>query len=327
MHSHRILLTIAGLIFLCHGAIGCLSQVSDDSSIVAVNGSIFDQNAAKQEPAKQESLQSPNVGAVSSTGQGLESKMSSSKKVKHYRGPDELLLFFPSKYPDGDWKPAGLNFEDVWFTADDKTKLHGWYCPVEKPTAYLVYAHGNGGHLAHRADLLRKLQLDLNVTVFIFDYRGYGRSEGKASVSGAISDGRAASTYLAQRAGVKESELVLMGRSLGGAIMTQVASETQPRGLVIESSFDSLKGMGKLHYPYLSWLVSKNKLNSASKIKEFKGELLQSHGTADQLIPFDSGKALFDAASEPKTFIEIQGRGHNDAQPSSYYDQLKEFLK
>lgn len=327
MRSLRILLTMAGIVCLFNGSMGCLSQMPGGSSIDAASGLRFDENAAEQEPKKQEPLQTLDVGGASSTGQGLESKMSSSKKVKHYRGPDELLLFFPSKYPDGDWKPAGLKFEDVWFTADDKTKLHGWYCPVDKPTAYVVYAHGNGGHLAHRAELLRKLQQDLNVTVFIFDYRGYGRSEGKVSVSGAISDGRAASSYLAERAGVKESELVLMGRSLGGAIMTQVASDTQPRKLVIESSFASLKGMGKLHYPYLSWLVSKNKLDSETKIKNFQGALLQSHGTADRLIPFESGKALFDAASEPKIFIEIQGRDHNDAQPSSYYDQLKAFLK
>ena len=96
---------------------------------------------------------------------------------------DELLLFFPAKYPAGNWAPRDLRFQDVWFTSEDKTRLHGWYCPCERPRATILIAHGNAGHIASRAAGLKFLQSTMRVSVFIFDYRGYGRSEGVPGAS------------------------------------------------------------------------------------------------------------------------------------------------
>ncbi|MEZ5941287.1 MAG: alpha/beta fold hydrolase [Planctomycetaceae bacterium] len=240
---------------------------------------------------------------------------------------DELLLFFPSKYPAGNWKPANLSYEDVTFNAEDGTTIHGWYCSCDNPRATLLYAHGNGGNLTYRTPLLEYLTKQLRVNVLIFDYRGYGRSEGVPTVEGALEDARAARTFLAQHEGIRETDIVLMGRSLGGAIVVQLATEKAPRGLVLESTFSSLKDIATVHYPKLAWLVPAEKLNSAKRITQYHGPLLQSHGDADYVIPFASGQKLFDAALDPKQFVTINGTGHNDPQSPEYYRRLDQFIE
>lgn len=164
------------------------------------------------------------------------------------RSIDELLLFFPSKFPSGDWKPKDLQFEDVFFTAEDKTKLHGWYCPANDPRAVLLIAHGNAGHVASRVSWLRYLQTRAKVSVFMFDYRGYGRSEGTPGVEGAIQDATAAWAKLCELADIKDSEMLLMGESLGGAIVVQLAADSPPRGLILQSTFSSLRDIADAHY-------------------------------------------------------------------------------
>ncbi len=173
---------------------------------------------------------------------------------------DELLLFFPSKYPTGNWQPTDLKFQDVKLAAEDGTKLHGWYCPSDKPRAVVLIAHGNAGHVAGRASWLRYLQKSARVSVFMFDYRGYGRSEGTPTVEGVLMDARAARKQLGELASVKEKDIVLMGESLGGAVMVQLAAESAPRGLILQSTFSSLRDVADVHYPGLAWLVSKNRL-------------------------------------------------------------------
>jgi uncharacterized protein len=239
---------------------------------------------------------------------------------------DELLLFFPAKYPDGYWEPKGLRYEDVWFSAKDGTRLHAWYCPCDKPRAVLLYAHGNGGNLSYEGGLLRYFQEDLQVCSLIFDYRGYGRSEGVPTVEGVLEDARAARTILARRAAIKETQIVLMGRSLGGAVVIQLAAESAPRGLIVESAFSSLRDAAAYHYPKLAWLVPAAKLDSATQIARFKGPLLQSHGDADRTIPYSLGEKLFKAANEPKRFVTIPGGDHNDARTIEYTAELARFV-
>ncbi len=192
---------------------------------------------------------------------------------------DELLLFFPSKFPAGDWNPKDLRFKDVFFSADDETKLHGWYCPCNNPRAVLLLAHGNGGHIASRTPWLRYLQNRARLSVFIFDYRGYGRSEGTPTVEGAIQDATAARAKLRELAAVKDSEMLLMGESLGGAIVVQLAVDSPPRGLILQSTFSSLRDVADVHYPKLSWLVPRKKLDSVAQIVRYRGPLLQIFAT------------------------------------------------
>lgn len=243
----------------------------------------------------------------------------------HTPSLDELLLFFPSKFPVGEWEPQQVEFEDVWFAAQDGTRLHGWYCPCKNPRAIVLYAHGNAGNLSNRVPIMTALH-ELQITAMFFDYRGYGRSEGSPTTTGVISDTKAAVKYLAQRVKVEPSDLILMGRSLGGAIVIEIAPDFQPKGIIVESSFSSLKQVAALHYPRLAWLVPRKKLDSKSRIKQYTGSLLQSHGTHDQTVPLVLGQELFQAANEPKTFLKVPYANHNDPLPQAYYDQVGRFI-
>lgn len=250
-----------------------------------------------------------------------------SAKSRHaMRKLDELILFQPTRYPAGDWSPDGLKFQDVKLKSADGTRLHAWFCPAENSRASVLFLHGNAGHLASRAEFLKVLQQDLRVDVLIVDYRGYGKSEGRATIEGAIADVRAASRTLASMTGVRESELILWGRSLGGALAVQLAAQIQPRGLIVQSSFSSLKETAAEHFPRLAWLVGRKRLNSVEKIARYHGSLLQCHGTSDRVISFASGQRLFEAANEPKRFLRHEGLGHNDQTPASFFREVDQFL-
>ena len=239
---------------------------------------------------------------------------------------DELLLFYPTKYPAGNWKPHGLAFEDAWFSAEDGTRLHGWYCPCDNPRAVVLIAHGNAGNLSFLNGQVKYFLEDLRVSTLVFDYRGYGRSEGDPNVEGIIQDARAARTFLAHRAEVGLSDIVLMGRSLGGAVVVQLAAEVPPRGLILESTFSSFRDVAAHHYPRLAWLVPATKLNSIAQLSRYDGPLLQSHGDADRTIPYELGLKLFEAAKGPKQFVRIPGGDHNDPQSSEYLQRLEQFV-
>ncbi len=263
------------------------------------------------------------VMALHGTGQDTKSEPDPQAKAQTI---DELLLFFPTKFPHGEWNPKDLKFQDVFFTAEDKTKLHGWYCPANDSRAVVLVAHGNAGHVASRAPWLRYLQTKAKLSVFMFDYRGYGRSEGTPSVDGAIKDAKAARAKLCELAAIKDSEMLLMGESLGGAIVIQLAADSPPRGLILQSTFSSLRDIADVHYPKLSWLVPRDKLDSASQIVRYRGPLLQSHGNADRTIPFSSGEKLFLSANEPKQFVRIENADHNNWLTDAYLEQLDRFL-
>ncbi len=237
------------------------------------------------------------------------------------------MVFVPAPYPQGNWRPAGLTFEDVWFAAEDGTRLHGWYCPHENAKAVVLFAHGNAGNISHRADVLRVLHDQLAVAVLAFDYRGFGRSGGSPNEAGVLQDARASRKWLAQREGIEQRDVVLMGRSLGGAVMVDLAAADGARGLILESTFTSLPEAASALMPWIpAKLLMHNRLNSLEKIANYHGPLLHSHGDADRMIPFDHGRRLFAAANEPKRFVTIPGRDHNDPQTPEYYQALEQFL-
>lgn len=240
---------------------------------------------------------------------------------------EQRMIFHPVKYPEGDWEPVGLGQEDAWFTAEDGTRLHGWFLEHPNPRAVVLFAHGNAGHLAHRAESLRILRDYHGLSVFCFDYRGYGRSEGKPSEEGLLMDARAARSWLAGRTGVAEADILLMGRSLGGGVVTQLAADGGARGLVLASTFTSLPDVGAKHVPWMSpRVVMVNRFNSLEAIQEYDGPLLISHGDADKIIPFEHGERLYAAATGPKRFIRIPGAGHNDPQSVEYRVALDQFI-
>jgi len=240
---------------------------------------------------------------------------------------EKSLVYQPSKYPEGNWQPIGLDFEDAHFTAADGTKLHGWFLPREKPLAVALFCHGNGGNVAMWADALQQYHDRHGLAVLGFDYRGYGRSEGSPSEAGLIMDARAARKWLADRTGVNESDIVLMGTSLGGGVATQLASQDGARGLVLASTFTSLPDVGAEHTPWLSpRVVMVNRFNSLKAIARYEGPVLICHGDADPLIPIEQGRRLYEAAPGRKQFVAIPGGGHSQPRSTEYGRALDEFI-
>jgi uncharacterized protein len=240
---------------------------------------------------------------------------------------ENSLIFFPSVYPDGNWKPSHLNYEDAWFEGPDGTKLHGWYVAHSAPRAVVLFAHGNGGNLTHRTEIVRQMVRRLEVSVMIFDYQGYGRSSGRPSGAGILADARAARRELATLAGIDESRIVLFGESIGGAVAVDLAARDGARGLVLENTFSSLPAVAAFHYRWLpANLLMRTRLDSAALIGNYHGPLLQFHGDADRLVPFELGQRLFAAANEPKQFVVIPGGDHNDLPNRAFYEAFDEFL-
>ena len=241
---------------------------------------------------------------------------------------EERLIFFPSRYPNGFWDQADSVFEDAWFRSADGTKLHGWYIPHPDPTWVILFCHGNAGNVTHRADVLRRLNERLDASVLVFDYQGYGRSEGEPSEKAALADARAARAWLAARAGIPEEEIVVMGRSLGGAVAVDLAAKDGAEALIVESSFTSVADMAGHLYPVLPVrFLLRTRLDSLSKIEDYSGPVFISHGDGDTIVPYVLGERLFEAANEPKQFFTVKGGEHNDGQPPAYYSQLRTFLE
>ncbi len=241
---------------------------------------------------------------------------------------ERSMIFYPMPYPQGDWENLPAGVEDVEFAAGDGTQLHGWYAPHDDPLAVVLYAHGNAGNLTHRRDVLQTLHRDLDCTVLLFDYRGYGKSGGKPDEAGVLLDGRAARDHLAELAGVDADAVVLMGRSLGTAVAVDLAAGEGARAVVLHSGFPSLPDVAACHFPWLPvrWLM-RTRFHSLARIQDYHGPLLQAHGESDEIIPAELGRQLFAAAPmEHKRWVSLGPRGHNDPVPQEFYDVLREFL-
>ena len=229
--------------------------------------------------------------------------------------------------PQGYGDPARIGAEDAWFRAADGIRLHGLFFPHPSPRAVILYAHGNGGNVGTWADVGRQLRKQHGVSVLVFDYRGYGRSEGTPSEAGLLHDARAARTWLGLRAGVAEREIVLMGRSLGGGVAVDLAASDGARGLILQSTFTSLPKVAASHLLVApASLLMENHFDSLAKIGKYHGPVLISHGDSDRVIPTSHGKRLFAAANEPKNFFVVAGGDHNDPEPAKYHELLDQFL-
>jgi fermentation-respiration switch protein FrsA (DUF1100 family) len=238
---------------------------------------------------------------------------------------ENQLIYFPAKYPAGDWQPTALPVEDAEMQAADGTRLHGWYIAHAQPRAVVLFLHGNAGNIAGRIDFLRSLR-DLGLSVLALDYRGYGRSEGSPSEAGLMDDARTARRWLADRAKVREADIVLWGESIGTAVAVDLSTDGA-RGLILESAFTSLPDVAGFHYWWAPVrLLIRSRYSAIDKIGDYKGPLLQVHGDADTIIPFALGRKLFDAANEPKQFVAIPGADHNDPRAHAFWTAVDEFL-
>ncbi len=241
---------------------------------------------------------------------------------------ERQMLFFPARYPDGWWSTQGLDIEEVKFESVDGTQLFGWYAPCPEPKAVMLVANGNAGNLTQWVTELPAWRNRHRLCVMLFDYRGYGRSEGKPDETGILADARAARAWLANRAGIDESQVVLFGRSLGGAVMVDLAAEKGARGLILESTFSSLPDVAAHHYPWLPvrWCM-RTRLDSISKIGRYRGPLLQFHSRADEVVPYELGVRLFEQANKPKKLVTAERGDHNDVPSAEYERAFGKFIE
>lgn len=233
-------------------------------------------------------------------------------------------------YPDRHWiaEPAdlGLAVEEVKLEPEQGVRLHAWFFPHPEPLASLLFCHGNAGNVSHRLENVRLL-VDCGFQVLLFDYRGYGHSSGVPSEPGLYRDAAAAWQYLAERPDTANAPRIIFGRSLGGAVAVHLAVQAGASGLIVESTFTSIRTLVRLiyHVPLPEMPV---KYDSLSKIDQLRMPLLAIHGELDELIPFADGRALFEAAPQPKTWYPIPGAGHNDTYAvggEAYFRQMVAF--
>lgn len=260
---------------------------------------------------------------------------------------EDSFIYFPAKYPAGVWEREKLparegkivaQVEDVQLTATDGVRLHGWYCtphvgrggalePVETNRT-LLFLHGNAGNISHRYEIIEDF-VKLPVNVLIIDYRGYGKSEGSPSEQGLYADARAAWDYLTTARKIPASHIVIFGESLGGAVAVDLASKTSACGLVVQSSFTSIADMAAELLPFVPHFMLRTKMDSLSKIGNVSCPKLFIHSQADEIIPYQLGRRLFDAANAPKQFYEVKGASHNltfEIGGAAYYDALRNFI-
>ena len=240
----------------------------------------------------------------------------------------DKFIFFPDKYIYATPEDINLDYQDVYLTTEDNTKIHGWYIPHENSEFAMIFFHGNAGNISHRLETL-EIMHQLGLTVLIIDYRGYGKSKGKISEEGLYLDGLAAWDYLCKLKDFDECKIILHGRSLGGGVATQLALEKNPAALILESAFTSIPEMGKDVYPIFPVkLLAKFQFNSKKKISEINCPKLLIHSKDDEIIPFKHGKELFKAAIEPKQFFELSG-GHNEGfwiNRKIYMETVRDFI-
>jgi hypothetical protein len=235
---------------------------------------------------------------------------------------------FPSRALTASPAELGLRFESVYFEAEDGVRLHGWFLPAPENGLTLLFFHGNAGNISHRLDSLRQFH-DLGVNTFIFDYRGYGESEGSPGENGSYLDAAAAWRYLTRERGVAAQDILLFGRSLGGAIATWLAVERPSAGLIIESTFTSIPDLAAELYPWLPVRpLARIHYPTLARIGLVRSPLLVVHSREDELIPFAHGRRLFEKAANPKRFLEISGdhNGGTMISGAGYTDGLRAFL-
>ena len=242
----------------------------------------------------------------------------------------EDFVFFPERYLIGEPSDWDLPFDDVNFQTIDGLTLHGWFVPGSRRET-MLWCHGNAGNISHRLDNMKILHDRIGIGMFIFDYRGYGHSQGQPSEPGTYLDAEAALAYLRSRPDIDQDAIVIFGRSLGGAVAVDLASKHPCLGLILESTFTSLVDLFEVPIDIndLRGRMAPIKYDSFSKIKRISVPLLMLHGNRDEVVPFESGCTLYKAANQPKQFCLIEGAGHNDTYivgGQAYVDALRDFI-
>lgn len=238
------------------------------------------------------------------------------------------LVYFPITGLQMIPTQVGLRYEDVNFETRDGLRLHGWYIPVRGASYTVLFLHGNAGNISHRLESLAIFNR-LGLNTFIIDYRGYGNSQGTPDENGTYQDALAAWDHLRQAKQKKPEDIILFGRSLGGAVAAWLATQVNPGGLILESTFTSLPDLGADHYWFLPvrWL-SRYQYSTQAQLSAVSAPVLIAHSRDDRIVSFRHAQNLYAVANPPKQFLELRG-GHNEGfvvSGDAYEDGLRRFV-
>lgn len=241
---------------------------------------------------------------------------------------ERRYVFYPTLEIESTPQDLGIVYEDVFFPTQSGCMLHGWFVPGGSNFTWLWF-HGNGGNIGHRVTELALLHHRLGINLLIFDYQGYGKSQGTPSEQGTYVDARAALSYLRKRSGVVMEKVVYFGHSLGTAIAVELATAHAPMGMVLASPFASVADMARIAFPWAptGWLV-RDKYNSLARISNVRCPLLILHGENDGTVPLSQARKLFEAANLPKRFQALPETGHNytfEEGGETYWRAIRDF--
>jgi fermentation-respiration switch protein FrsA (DUF1100 family) len=243
----------------------------------------------------------------------------------------ESAIVFAAPTELGTRRPSAP-LEQVEVTREDRARQFAWVMrsPGDRDgRAWILYLHGNSSTIAHRLNIVHYERLRaLGLNVFAPEYRGFGGLEGVPTERSLCLDARAAYDYLRARLGVPPERIVIYGWSLGSAVAVDLASHVDESALILEGAPASLVAVGERRYPFMPIrLVMRNPFESITKIRAVDSPVLFLHSPEDEVIPYDEGKRLYDAAREPKTFVGVHG-GHIYASERDprFFPAIREFL-
>ncbi|MEZ5562229.1 MAG: alpha/beta hydrolase [Gammaproteobacteria bacterium] len=225
----------------------------------------------------------------------------------------DRLVYFPQIGRELwlDPREHGLEHTALTLATVDGEKLDAWFFPAGQADAVVLILHGNAGNMSHRVDTVAMFHR-MGYSVLIFDYRGYGRSTGRPSETGLYHDAMAAWDHLTRQRGFPPGQIILFGESLGGAVAAWLAARERPAALILSSVFTSAPDLAAELYPWLPtrWLL-RVRYDTRAALVQLQCPVLIAHSPDDDIIPFGHGQRLLEAASEPKTFLQLAG-SHNE---------------
>lgn len=246
-----------------------------------------------------------------------------------FQGRMVFLSDFPNRALGASPSDIGLNYEDVSLTTSDNERLHGWYIPAVDSKGTLLFFHGNAGNISHRLESV-KIFHELGLDTMIIDYRGYGQSTGKTTEQGTYLDAQAAWDYLINSRGIPADQIIVFGRSLGGAVGAWLGVQNTPAAVIIESSFSSGADMAHRLYPFLPVrLITRLRYPVAEYASRLNCPVLVVHSRHDEIVPFIMGQAIYAAVKQQKKFLELRG-DHNNGfliSQEDYIAGLKDFTQ
>ena len=239
---------------------------------------------------------------------------------------ERSFIFFPEKEFWAVPTDVGMAYEDVHLPGSDRVTIHGWFIPGRGETVMLFF-HGNGGNISHRIEKIRLL-CHPEISALLIDYHGYGLSQGQPSEASCYLDALTSWDFLTQTRGIDPKKIVLFGESLGGAVAIDLGVKKQAGAVILESTFTNIGEVIGRFVPGIGTFL-KGKFNSLSKIPQMKAPLLILHGDQDELVSYELGRKLFEAANEPKEFFTLRGAQHNDTYEvggQAYAQKVSQFI-